>query len=560
MQRKRKVRRWLGKPTRSDVTAGAATGLFSIPEGMAYAAIAGFNPVSGLYAGIVPPILGSLTAPTVLMITTLTSAIALTGHSALAEAGLDPHAAGNIAALTLLVGVIMILMAVLRLGFVMSFVSNAVMTGFAIGIAVQIITGVFEDVSGSQPAGHNKLVLTWNWLAGINHWQLTPVLVALSTIGVWALAQFVPKLATLSLLLSMSVVSVAVALLNTDVELVRDIAAIPASIPGVSLPAWEAMPSLVGGAAAVALVALAQAASIAPTVPNPDGTRSKANGDFAAQGAANLGGAFFHALPSGGSLSRTGVARSVGAQTRWAGVLSGLFLALVVLVAAPLAERIPVPVIGALILIVGGELLWARLGDLVLVARTSRLSLLALFVTFLATTQLPLQHAVGLGAGLSLLLYCVQSARQTELAELVRDDSGGWVTAPVPATLPPGEVTVINYSGVSFFAELPELEAALPAVAGAERSVLILVLRTLPEIPSSAIIKAFSRYADELEAAGGRLILAGVRPGLATVLQRTGIASQLGPGGIVLAEPRIFGPVERATATGREWIASHEAP
>jgi MFS superfamily sulfate permease-like transporter len=130
----------LGRPTGADVTSGMVTGMFSIPEGMAYASIAGFSPVAGLYAGVVPPVLGSLTAPTVLMVTTLTSAIALTSQSVLGEAGLDPHQAGNVAALTVTAGVVMLLMGVLRLGVVLSFVSNAVMVGFSTGIALQIIT------------------------------------------------------------------------------------------------------------------------------------------------------------------------------------------------------------------------------------------------------------------------------------------------------------------------------------------------------------------------------------------------------------------------------------
>ncbi|RAJ50849.1 SulP family sulfate permease [Streptomyces sp. KhCrAH-43] len=82
----------LGRPRTSDVTSGAVTGLFSIPEGMAYASIAGFNPVAGLYAGVVPAIVGSLTSRTVLMVTTLTSAIALTSQSILSDAGLERSA------------------------------------------------------------------------------------------------------------------------------------------------------------------------------------------------------------------------------------------------------------------------------------------------------------------------------------------------------------------------------------------------------------------------------------------------------------------------------------
>ena len=540
------------------MTAGMVTGLFSIPEGMAYASIGGFNPVAGLYAGVLPPILGSLTAPTVLMVTTLTSAIALTGQSVLAGAGLDPHQGGNIAALTVLVGVVMLLMGLLRLGAVLSFVSNAVMTGFSTGIALQIITGVLKDATGYQPRGHNKLLQLWNWLTGITHWQLAPTLVALATIAVWALARAVRRLEPVALLVAMVLVSVVVGVLGTDVELVRSIARIPAALPGFSAPSWGAMPHLVGGALSVALVALAQAAGVAPSMPNPDGSRSSVNGDFASQGLANIGGGLFQALPSGGSLSRTGVAASAGARTRWAGVISGVFLALVVLVAGSLAERIPMPVIGGLILVIGGELIWGKRADIALVLRTSRLSAAAMVVTFAATTQLPLQQAIVIGAVLSLLLYCVQAARQSRLVVLERDPNGTWATAdrPPPGTLPPGRLTVLTYEGTSLFAELPQLEAQLPRVDGARDAVLVLVMRNAPDVPSSAILKLIRRYAATLQAQGGRLVLAGVQPPLVALLERTGIAEQLGEGGVVPAEPALLAPLDRAADQAQAWITA----
>ena len=551
-----RLRARLGRPVAADLTAGVVTGLFSIPEGMAYASIAGFNPVAGLYAGVVPPVLGSLTAPTVLMVTTLTSAIALTGQSVVADAGLDPHAGGTVAALTLLVGAVMLAMGALRLGVVMSFVSNAVMTGFSTGIALQIVTGVLKDATGYQPAGHNKLLQLGNWLIHINHWQLAPTLVAAATIAVWALAHAVRRLAAVALLIAMVLVSVAVGVLGTDVELVRGIARIPAALPGFSAPDWGAMPHLLGGAVSVALVALAQAAGVAPSMPNPDGSRSGVNGDFAAQGLANLGGGLFSALPSGGSLSRTGVAAGAGARTRWAGVISGVFLALVVLLCGKLAERIPMPVIGGLIMVIGAELIWGKRGDIALVFLTSPLSAAAMLVTFAATTQLPLQQAIVIGAVLSLLLYCVQAARQSRLVGLERAADGTWSSTGVPTTLEPGRVTVLSYEGASLFAELPRLEVRLPQVEGARDAVLVLVMRTAPDVPSSAILKLIRRYADRLHAAGGRLVLAGVHPQLAEILRRTGITAQLGADAVIPATPVLLEPLDRAEALGRAWIAA----
>ncbi|MEU7074078.1 SulP family inorganic anion transporter [Streptomyces narbonensis] len=553
-------KRSLGRPTPADVGSGLVTGLFSIPEGMAYAAIAGFNPVAGLYAGVVPAIVGSLTARTVLMVTTLTSALALTSQSVLADAGLDPKDAGNVATLTLMAGVVMLLMGVLRLGVVMSFVSNAVMTGFSTGIALQIITGVLKDATGYKPEGDNRLVQLGDWLAHIADWQLAATLVAVATIAVWAATRLVRRLEPVALLVAMVAAAVAVALLGTNVELVGGIAHIPAALPGFSAPDPSAVPHLLGGAVAVALVGLAQAASIGPSVPNPDGSKSSVNGDFAAQGLANLAGGLFQSLPSGGSLSRTGVAVSAGARTRWAGILSGVLLALIVLVCAPLAEHIPMPVIGGLILVVGGELIWGKRHDIRLVLRTSRLSSAAMILTFLATTQLPLQQAIVLGAVLSLLLYCVQAARRARLVALVPDDRGRWHPDDVPKSLPAGRITVLYYDGVGFFAELPAIERTLPPADDAGGAVLILVMRGVPDVPSSTMTRVLRRHAHDLHRSGGRLILAGVEPGLARSLKVAGLDRDLGPGGIVPAGGALFDPLDQALATARAWITAAGSP
>ena len=168
------VRR-LGRPTPRDVLAGLVTGLFSIPEGMAYASIGGFNPVVGLYSGVVPGIIASVFARTVLMVTTLTSAIALSSRSVLTEEGLDPTDPANVAALAVVVGAVMLIFGLLRFGAIMNFVSNAVMTGFTTGIAVQIIAGVLGDATGYKPQSGNTIGKFIDSLAHIGFWQPTAV-------------------------------------------------------------------------------------------------------------------------------------------------------------------------------------------------------------------------------------------------------------------------------------------------------------------------------------------------------------------------------------------------
>ncbi|NUQ88261.1 MAG: SulP family inorganic anion transporter, partial [Glycomyces artemisiae] len=400
------------KPTPRDVAAGFVTGLFSIPEGMAYATVGGFAAPMGLWSGAVPTIVGSVFNRTVLMVTTLTSAIALSAGGILTDAGLDPGDAGAVAALTVMTGLWMLLLGALKLGSVMSFVSTAVMTGFTAGIAVQIVAGVVADATGYEPQSHNTIGKIIEALRHVPDWDGPTVAVAGATVAAWlALSRF-KRLRRTATLRALLVVSVAATLIGTDVELVSDIAAVDRELPPLTLPDLAALPGLAFGGLAIAIIALAQAAGIGAAVPNPDGSRTDVSGDFRAQGFANVAGGFFGALPTGGSLSRTGVATSGGAQTRWAGIFAGAWLVVLVLALGPVAGMIPMAVIGGLLVVIGGELVAGRLKDIRLVLRTSWLSSAAMAATFLATTQMPLQRAIFVGVGLSFLLFAVQAAKQ----------------------------------------------------------------------------------------------------------------------------------------------------
>ncbi|MGV0745017.1 SulP family inorganic anion transporter [Mycolicibacterium sp. XJ870] len=547
------VRR-IGKPTPRDAISGLVTGLFSIPEGMAYASIGGFNPVAGLYAGVVPGIIGSLFSRTVLMVTTLTSAIALSSRSVLEDAGLSPADPANVAALAIVVGLVMLVFGLLKFGSIMSFVSNAVMTGFSTGIALQIIAGVLGDATGYKPQSGNTIGKFIDSLAHIGMWETAAVAVALGTVAVWAVFHFIKPLESFATLIALVVVTAFVAIAKVDVENVGDIASIMNSLPPVTVPNFAAMPELIVGGVAVALVALAQAAGISAAVPNPDGSRTNMNGDFLAQGAANVAGGFFGALPAGGSLSRTGVATSAGAQTRWAGIFAGIWLALLVLIAGSVAEIIPMPVIGGLILVIGAELVVGRWKDIKLVLRVAPLSALAMVITFLATTQLPLHTAILIGVITSLVLYCAKASKSAQLVSL-EPDNGGWRTVPVPEQCASNDVTVLHYAGVGLFAEVAHIDEDWPRAEGTTNAVVVLSLRALPDVPSSVAIKAMRRWGDQLKANNGRLFICGVDKATAEVLQRGGLDDLLGADGIVPATDHVFGALDTAVERGRAWIA-----
>jgi SulP family sulfate permease len=399
------------RPVAADLSAGLITAVFSIPEGMAYATIAGFNPVAGLYAGVVPAVLGSTFARTALMVTTLTSAIAITAHRVLLDAHLDPTDPANIAALTLAVGIAMALFAAVRLGSLLRLISPGVMTGFSLAIAVRIIAGSLAHATGYHPARHaSRLLRIADWAAHAGSWAAAPTAVACTTVVVWGLSHMVRRLRSYSVLISLTAVSSAVAACHPAVALAGSLGAIPAALPSLSLPAWKAIPHLATGAGAVALVALAQAAGIPATIPAPGGRRAAVTRDIVGQAVANIGGAFFQALPAGGSLSRTAVALTAGGRTRWTGILSGAFLALLVCASAPLVARIPLPAIGALLAVIGAELITGRATAVRRVWRRGRLETLVIITTFLTATQIPLHYAIAVGLLLSLAVRTGRTA------------------------------------------------------------------------------------------------------------------------------------------------------
>ncbi|WP_062072809.1 SulP family inorganic anion transporter [Demequina sediminicola] len=548
----------MGKPSFKDVSSGFVTGLFSIPEGMAYASIGGFAAPLGLWSGVVPTILGSMFARTVLMITTLTSAIAFTSHSVLESAGLEFDDVGAIATMTVMVGIVMLVMGLLRLGSVMAFVSTAVMTGFTTGIAVQILAGVMDDATGYAPESSNTVGEIVETILHIGQWDPAAISVSLGTVAIWFIARMFRGLRKLATLIALILATVIAVVSAVDVELVQDIAPVPSSLPPITLPDVSAIPHLVTGAAAIALVALAQAAGISASVPNPDGSKPDASRDFSAQGVANIAGGFFGALPAGGSLSRTGVATSAGATTRWAGIFAGIWLALIVLAVGPWAGNIPMAVIGGLMLVIGAELVIGRKSDIRLVWGTSTASAAAMVITFVATTMLPLQQAIFLGAIISIVLTSVQSAKVGRLRMLTPREDGDWLTSDPPAVLPSGRSTVVHYYGVGFFAEVNRLEQEWPDTHGATDAALVVSMRGSLNIPSATFLKMLDRKAEQMRADGVGLVISGVPIKLHDMLERSGALERIGPENVIPESDALLESVTLGLARA-EVLRAHQA-
>jgi SulP family sulfate permease len=543
-----------------NIISGLATGLFSIPEGMAYAQLANVNPIYGMYSGIVATIVSSLSTGTILMMSTLTSAIALTTGSVLQNAGIQssqmPQALFTI---TFLVGAIMFLLGVARLGSIVNFVSNAVMTGFVAGASLLIILGQEHHLTGYSPVGANELQKTLNWLQNISQWNPTTLVVSIAVIILMVILKRIRALEKFAAIIVLFVGSLVVNIFSIQTELVGSIATIPNGLPQFMLPNFSMIPQLALGSISVALVALAQGAGISTAVPNPDGSKASQSRDFLGEGLGNLAGSFFQSMGTGGSLSRTGISVGAGANSRLGGVFAGLWLGLIVLLFGSYAEQVPLAVIGGMLVVIGVELIMARVPSARLVMRTADWGpIAALLLTFISALIIPLQYTIFLGALLSVLLYVGASARKFRLKEAVRREDGGWEIQVAPKALESNQVTVLVVEGLDFFAEVPALEAQLPPVRGTSDAVVVLVLREMHRITSTGL-NWLERYSKDLKTSRSLLMLADVNPKVLDTLKKSGVLDVIGAENVFPATARVLASENTAWEAAQKWLQQPSA-
>ena len=177
----------------------------------------------------------------------------------------------------------------------------------------------------------------------------------------------------------------------------------------------------------------------------------------------------------------------------------------------------------------------------------------AMAITLFSALFIPLQYTIFLGAALSLLLYVVASANKFRLQQAVRMEDGGWEMSEAPKTLAPNGTTVIVVQGLDFFAEVPTLDDQMPPARGATHAAVVLVLRDLRTITSTAI-KWFERYAKELHANGCVLMLADVDPHVMEVLKKSGALETIGSEHVFGATKRILAAEETAWQAAEQWL------
>lgn len=537
----------------ADGSAAITNTLTMIPDALANTLLMGVNPVYGLHALMVGTPLGALVSGSEFMTINATGAMAVVTAGVLAEFRPDQQVPALLM-LTVLVGLFQVLLGLFRGDGFLRFVSNAVLTGFMNGIAVAIVLGQLGTLTGYISEAGNRITRTLDLLLHLNQVDAITTLIGLGAIALILVLSRTP-LRQFNLVLALLIITALTALWQpASVQLVKNIAPVPRSLPVPALPDFSLIPPVLLGSISVALIGLIQGAGVGKTIPNGDGRYGRAWQDFLAQGVCNLVSGFFRGIPLGGSVSGTAINVSAGALSRWAIVLVGPMVILAVLVFGGIVEQFPLPAIAALLVVAGFQAFkiesWK---DVWFTGWVPRLVMLA---TFVATLLLPIQNAVLLGVVLSILLYIYQASLDVQVKQILPTSTGhSFQEHPAPAHLPPNAITILHIYGSVFYASADILQAALPSLSTAERSVIILSLRGRNEL-GSTFLNLLKRYASELCTHNSKLMLAGVAPVVIKQLTKTGVTDTILPADIFPATPVLGESLQQALAAAEEWLVT----
>ena len=399
---------------KGDLSAGLTVGVMLIPQGMAYAMIAGLPPIYGLYASTIPLLIYALLGTSrqlavgpVAMVSLLTAA----GVGALAEGGTEAYLQMAIL-LALLVGGIQFLLGVFRLGFLVNFLSHPVISGFTSAAALIIGLSQLKHLLGI-PLGRShhihEILIEAGQRIGELHWPT--FLIGLGGIGLILLVKKVSR-AIPGPLLAVVFGILAVWLFGLSGEGVKIVGTVPQGLPSFELPAfsWGTTGALMPIALTIALVSFMESIAVAKAIQaKHKNYKVIPNQELIALGLANVGGSFFQAYPTTGGFSRTAVNDQAGARTGLAAIISAALILLTLLFLTPLFYYLPQAILASVIMVAVFGLIDIK--EAVHLWHANRTDFFMLIVTFLATLSLGIEQGIGVGVVLSLVMVIFRTTR-----------------------------------------------------------------------------------------------------------------------------------------------------
>ncbi|WP_020409981.1 SulP family inorganic anion transporter [Hahella ganghwensis] len=415
-----KLQRWLPwlnninpRNTRADVVAAITGASLAIPQGVAFASIAGLPPEYGFYCALVAPVIAILLGSSWHMVCGPTTAISALLFATL-QGQFEPGSPAFIQAVitvTFLAGLLQLALGILKFGSLTNFVSHAVMVGFITGAALLIILSQIRHLLQIElPRPEQFLDYIENFVPALSTFNPYALAIGLTTLVSAVLIRYLLPKAP-HYLIGLLCGSLLGYFLKADQHGVSLVGELPGVVPPVSVPnlSLELIRELAPGAVALALVGLLEAVSIARAISLKTGQKIDANREFIGQAWSNIGGSFFSSYMSSGSFTRSGVNVESGARTPLAVLLMTLFLFLILYFVAPLFAHLPIPAMAGVIILVGWRLI--AFNELRHYMSASKEELAIAVVTLTGCIGISLEFGLYCGVGLSIALFLNKTAK-----------------------------------------------------------------------------------------------------------------------------------------------------
>jgi len=504
---------------KADLIAGLTGAVVVLPQGVAFATIAGLPPEYGLYTAMVTPIIAALFGSSYHLVSGPTTAISIVIFSTISR-HVDPGSPEFVSmalTLTFLAGVYQFAFGLARFGVLVNFVSHTVVIGFTAGAAILIATSQLKHITGIFVPKGESFLHTWvDLYQGLGDLDAYLLVIALVTLfSAILLKRIWPK--SPNLLIGMVLGSVLAFYLSRfqlseNIPLVGEI---PAHLPPLSMPdfSFSTISSLASEAFAIALLGLIEAVSISRAVATKSGQRISSNQEFVGQGMSNIFGSFFSSYAGSGSFTRSGINYESGAKTPLSAIFAALFLMVIVLLIAPLTAYLPIAAMGGIILLVAYNLVDTH--HIVKIFKYSKSESAILITTFLATLFLELEFAIYLGVLLSLVLFLAKTStpRIPTLSIDSVNSEGTRIFTNVskkPLTQCP-QLKIIRVDMSIYFGSINHIQKKIEKISDGQGIYHILIVASGINFIDLSGIEALVSEHDRLKRKGGGLYFVGLK-------------------------------------------------
>lgn len=565
------LKAWRPTDLPRDLAAALGITVLSIPQGVAYAMIAGLPPAAGLYAATIPAVVGSLFRSSRHVVAGPTNALSLLVGGAVAALAASSGAPPMQVAVTLalMVGVFQLAAGLLRLGALVDYISNPVVLGYITGAGVLIGVGQLPNITATPMERGHLLHRLSTWAMGLHDADLLTLGIGVGTTALMVVLRLIDRRIPGAIVAMVTgiVASLVFHLQDLGVRVVADIAPVPASLPPLTVPWVDDPTALVPIAVAGTVLSLVESSAVARAIAGRTGDRLDTNAEFSGQGLSNIAAAFVGGYPISGSLSRSTLNWKAGARSRLAGVLGGVLVLLVLLAAGPVVDHTPVASLAGLLLVIAWDLIdWKAIG---LTFKSGMGDVSAFLVTLISAWALDLDKAIYLGVVISIVVFLRRARLLTvrELAvdrrnrlreatsELAQDDdelpqlSEGFRYCP--------QIRILHVEGSLFFGAASELQHILD-VAASDEQIRVIVVRLKRcqglDVTAAEVLRG---TAEQLRSQGRHLILVGMRPPVMERMESFGLPESLGKDKLFPTEPGWFVAMDHALDRSLELLGAH---